>query len=188
VINNAVGLAVSLAYVCCFLVARPTLREKVVVVAWWLAVVAGAVIVYAALFAPSPRSSSAVWAVSITTIVTISLWASPLVALREAARELDVKRVPVPLTLVMFSTTTLWLVTGYLVGDMALIVCSFFGAILSALQLVVLIWIRLQAQPQPQPQKEIAAVAELDIIAVAEAVQPAVAENARPAAAAPISE
>ena len=165
VVNNAIGLAVSLGYVACFLAARPTLREKASVAAWWLAVVAVAVVVYAALFAPSPRPSSAVWAVSITTIVTISLWASPLVALREAARELDVKRVPVPLTLVMFSTTVLWLVTGFLVGDMALIVCSFFGATLSALQLAVLLWIRLQPQPQPQLHK--VAGEDLEVVAVA---------------------
>jgi hypothetical protein len=185
VINNAIGLAVSLAYVACFLVALPTAREKARVAAWWLAVVAFAVVVYAALFAPSPRPSSALWAVSITTIVTISLWASPLVALREAARELDVKRVPVPLTIVMLLTTTLWLVTGFLVGDMALVVCSFFGAALSALQLVVLCWIRLQ----PQPRKEIAAADELDTTAVAERAAVteleviSVAEKAQPTAA-----
>ena len=87
------------------------------------------------------------WAVSITTAVTVLLWSSPLVALRDAARELDVKRVPVPLTLVMLSTTLAWLIAGLLLGDMALIVCSAFGVFFSGLQLAVLAWIRMQPPP-----------------------------------------
>jgi len=85
-----------------------------------------------------------VWALSITTIITIFLWAAPLVALKEAAIELDTKRVPLPLTFVMFSTTLCWLIVGFLLGDMALIVCSAFGVFLSSLQLAVILWINLK--------------------------------------------
>lgn len=152
VVNNAIGLAVSLVYVACFLRARPTFAERLASGSLWLLVVGFAVLTYGVLYPTGPsRSSPArdVWAVSVTTAVTVLLWSSPLVALREAARELDVRRVPVPLTLVMFSATLAWLIAGLLVGDMALIVCSAFGVFFSGLQIVVMLWIR--AQP-PRPQ------------------------------------
>ena len=151
VANNAVGLAVSLAYVAAFVAARPAPRAKLAAAAQWAAAVALALATYGALFSlsaarPPPAEAAArdAWAVAVTTAVTISLWASPLVALRAAARERDARRVPVPLTLVMLATTALWLVVGALVGDMALVVCSVFGVALSALQLAVLLWIRRQ--------------------------------------------
>ena len=145
VINNAIGLSVSLAYVLCFVLARPTLGGKALVVVLWLCVAGFAVLVYGALFiGASLDPARDVWAVSITTAVTVFLWSSPLVALRDAAKELDARRVPVPLTLVMLATTGMWLLVGVLLGDMALIVCSAFGVFFSGLQLAVLIWIRAQ--------------------------------------------
>ena len=152
VINNAIGLSVSLAYVLCFVLARPTLGGKALVVVLWLCVAGFAVLVYGALFiGASLDPARDVWAVSITTAVTVFLWSSPLVALRDAAKELDARRVPVPLTLVMLATTGMWLLVGVLLGDMALIVCSAFGVFFSGLQLAVLIWIRAQ------PPREVSA-------------------------------
>jgi hypothetical protein len=151
VVNNAIGLAVSLVYIACFLRARPTFAERLASGSLWVLVVGFALLTYGVLYPTGPsRSSPArdMWAVSVTTAVTVLLWSSPLVALREAARELDVRRVPVPLTLVMFSATLAWLIAGLLVGDMALIVCSAFGVFFSGLQIVVMLWIR--AQP-PRP-------------------------------------
>jgi len=151
VINNAIGLTVSLFYIACFVSARPTAAARLAGAALWIGVVGFAVLTYGVLYPSGPSRSSPVrdiWAVSVTTAVTILLWSSPLVALREAARELDVRRVPVPLTLVMFSATLAWLIAGLLVGDMALIVCSAFGVFFSGLQIVVMLWIR--AQP-PRP-------------------------------------
>jgi hypothetical protein len=145
VVNNVIGLSVSLAYVLCFVVARPTLGGKLLVAALWLGVAGFALLVYGALYLGAALSPTRdVWAVSITTAVTICLWSSPLVALRDAARELDARRVPVPLTLVMLATTGMWFIVGLLVGDMALIVCSAFGVFFSGLQLAVLVWIRAQ--------------------------------------------
>jgi hypothetical protein len=154
VINNAVGLAMSAVYVGVFLRARPTRAERAAAGASWAAVVAFAVLTYGVLYPGGPSRASPTrdaWAVSVTTAVTVALWSSPLVALREAARELDVRRVPVPLTLVMFSATLAWLVAGLLVGDLALIVCSAFGVFFSGLQICVMLWIR--AQP-PRPREE----------------------------------
>jgi hypothetical protein len=157
VVNNAIGLSVSLAYVLCFVKARPTLSGKALVVALWLCVAGFALLVYGALFlAASLDPARDVWAVSITTAVTVFLWSSPLVALRDAAKELDARRVPVPLTLVMLATTGMWLLVGVLLGDMALIVCSAFGVFFSSLQLAVLIWIRAQPprEESAQPPRE----------------------------------
>ena len=143
VINNSIGLSVSFLYVTCFLLTRPTLREKITALLLWLVTSGFAVLIYGILFSSSYQGRD-VWALSITTIITIFLWAAPLVALKEAAVELDTKRVPLPLTFVMFSTTLCWLIVGYLVGDMALIVCSAFGVFLSSLQLAVILWINLK--------------------------------------------
>ena len=165
VVNNTIGLSVSLAYIACFVAARPTLQAKLLVVALWLLVAGFALLVYGALYLGAKLDPARdVWAVSITTAVTVFLWSSPLVALRDAARELDARRVPAPLTLVMLATTGMWLLVGFLVGDMALIVCSAFGVFFSGLQLVVLLWIR--AQPPREPAAAAAAEGDKAPLAV----------------------
>jgi hypothetical protein len=143
VINNSIGLSVSFLYVICFLITRPTFSEKLSAFLLWTLTTGFAVLVYGILFS-STYPGRDVWALSITTIVTIFLWAAPLVALRAAAIELDTKRVPLPLTFVMFTTTLFWLIVGFLLGDLALIVCSAFGVSLSSLQLAVILWIRIK--------------------------------------------
>ena len=89
-------------------------------------------------------------------MLAISEKKAGFVALRDAAKELDARRVPVPLTLVMLATTGMWLLVGVLLGDMALIVCSAFGVFFSSLQLAVLIWIRAQPprEESAQPPRE----------------------------------
>ena len=144
VINNIIGISVAFCYIVSFVIARPKWPSKVFAALLFVGVTGFSVLVYGVLYFAGAYPSRDVWALSITTAVTIVLWASPLAALYAAARELDTKRVPVPLTLVMLSTTLLWLIVGFLVGDMALIVCSAFGVSLSFLQVVVMIWIRFQ--------------------------------------------
>jgi hypothetical protein len=154
VINNSIGLSVSFLYVLCFLITRPSLFEKVTAFILWLTTSGFALLVYGILYSADYPNRD-IYALSITTIVTIFLWAAPLVALRAAAIELDTKRVPLPLTFVMFSTTLMWLIVGILLGDMALIVCSAFGVTLSSLQLGVIIWIRIQSSLRIYPNNEL---------------------------------
>ena len=141
VANNAIGLALSLAYAACFLAARPTLAGKAAVGAAWLGCAAGAALVYGLLYGLRPADRDA-WASGITTTVTVALWASPLAALHAAARSLDLARVPLLLTTQMLGTTLVWLVVGFLLGDLTLVLCSAIGLFCSLLQVAVYVWIR----------------------------------------------
>ena len=145
VANNAVGLALSLYYIACFTYKRSTLVGKAIVASSWLFCLAITLIIYGVLFSAAyPTRDS--WASALTTAITAILWASPLAAMREAAKDLDDSRVPLPLTLIMLSTTTAWLAVGVLVGDLTLIVCSVIGVFFSSLQVCVYLWIKLQKQ------------------------------------------
>lgn len=146
--NNAVGLALSLFYIACFTIKRPTLLGKAVVSASWCFCLAITLIVYGVLYSKSAAEypTRDAWASGLTTAITAVLWASPLAAMREAAKDLDDSRVPLPLTLIMLSTTTAWLAVGVLVGDLTLIVCSVIGVFFSSLQVAVYLWIKLQKQ------------------------------------------
>lgn len=140
VANNAIGLALSLAYAACFVRARPALAGRAAVAAAWLCCVAGAALVYGLLYGLRPRDRDA-WAAGVTTTVTAALWASPLAALHAAARSLDLGRVPLLLTTQMLATTLVWLIVGFLLGDVTLIVCSAIGLFCSLMQVAVYAWI-----------------------------------------------
>jgi hypothetical protein len=145
--NNIIGLAAALLYVAAFLYARPGAREKARVALAALAALATPVLIYASLYAPGPpRAARDAWASALTTLITAAFWASPLVALRAAVRDLDAARVPVPLTLLMLCTTATWLAVGVFIGDITLIVCSAIGVFFSALQLAALGFIAAAAR------------------------------------------
>jgi len=141
VANNTIGLALSLFYVLCFVRARPTLAGRLAAGAAWLGCIAAAALTYGLLYGLLPPTRDA-WASGITTTITVALWASPLVALRQAALELDLARVPLLLTTQMLLTTLTWLIVGFLLGDITLIVCSAIGLFCSLLQVGV--YLRVQ--------------------------------------------
>lgn len=95
---NAVGAGLALLYCGVFLLCRPTARERLVVAGAFAAVAAAAVLLYALAFGLGYSRAPLVASV-VTCIVNVSLWASPLQALRASAVERSLARVSVPLTL-----------------------------------------------------------------------------------------
>ncbi len=95
---NSIGAGLAAVYCAVFVACRPTLRERLVVAGAFAAVAAGAVALYAPLFGLGYSRAPLVASV-VTIVVNVSLWASPLQALRASARERSLARVSVPLTL-----------------------------------------------------------------------------------------
>jgi len=95
---NSLGIGLALVYCGVFIACRPSAREKLVVAGAFAIVAASAVLLYALAF--GLRYSNARLVASIVTIiVNVSLWATPLQALRLSALERSLQRVSVPLTL-----------------------------------------------------------------------------------------
>ena len=115
--NNTIGVFVGLCYCACFILKRPTVLGKMIVLVSALFGISVALTLYGTLYfgptsssSPLSRDAKDAVASAFTIAVTSLFWASPLAALRAAAADLDDKRVPVPLTLIMKCTVTLWLV------------------------------------------------------------------------------
>ena len=96
---NAIGVGLAFFYWLFFVVCRPTLREKLEVAAAFAVVAALVVLIYGLAFGLQYERASMVTSI-ITIFVNVSLWATPLQALRESAKELSLKRVSVPLTFI----------------------------------------------------------------------------------------
>jgi len=146
VANNTIGIACSLFYVACFVLKKPSARDKALVTALWLLAVSASVLLYGLLYLPQPVAGADGIAAGITIAVTAFFWASPLRALAAAARDLDATRVPLPLTFIMKATVTLWLAVGFLVGDVALVVCSAIGLFFTSLQVALFFYIRVMSR------------------------------------------
>lgn len=131
--NNSIGLINATIYILCFVVKRPTVKEKLTAAVLYVLACSTAILIYGLLYR-SPYAQRDTVASALTTIVTIGLWISPLVGLRIAALELDIKRVPIPLTACMLTATASWLAVGVFVGDATLVICSAFGVFCSLLQ------------------------------------------------------
>jgi uncharacterized protein with PQ loop repeat len=144
VANNTIGISLSLFYVACFVLKKPTVVAKALVAALWILSVSSAILLYGLLYLRSPVAGADGIAAGITIAVTAFFWASPLKALAAAAKDLDESKVPLPLTFIMKGTVTLWLAVGCLVGDVALVVCSAIGVFFTTLQVCLWAWIRLQ--------------------------------------------
>lgn len=141
--NNIIGVIVSAVYAAVFVFKRPTARGKAVVGGAWCLAIAATLLIYGCLYYAPPLSPDREVVASVLTVgITLFLWVSPLVALRTAARELDDKRVPVPLTALMFATVLVWLAVGVLVGDASLVVSSVVGLAATLTQFAALCWIR----------------------------------------------
>ncbi len=141
VANNAIGIVLSIVYVCIFVVKQPVQRDKVIAVVSFALSIGIPLLVYGTLYT-SPYSDRDLVASALTTAITMLFWSSPMYALRNAVIQRDDKRVPVPLSVAMIMTTSSWLVVGALLGDIALIVSNIFGIALSTLQLIVIIWMK----------------------------------------------
>lgn len=137
---NALGYAIALAYACVFLYARPTRRGKAVVAAAFGGLSAAIALVYGALYGSRFGHAQEV-ASAFTIVVNVTLWASPLQALWLAAKELDTKRVSVPLTLTQAVAASTWTAAGFLLGDVTLVITSMIGVVLTPVQLGAIGWI-----------------------------------------------
>jgi len=138
--NNSIGLINATIYVLCFVVKRPTFKEKLSVGILYVLACSTAILIYGLLYR-APYAQRDTVASALTTAVTIGLWVSPLVGLRLAALELDPTRVPIPLTACMLAATASWLAVGVYVGDATLVICSAFGVFCSLLQVGVIAFI-----------------------------------------------
>ena len=137
---NSLGVAISLTYLLFFLVCRPTLRGKLEVLSAFSLVIGVTVLYYGLLFGTGYEKAQMAASIG-TIIVNVSLWSSPLQALRIAARELDTKRISIPLTVTQAFAASTWTAAGFLLGDMTLIVTSIVGVALTPVQVGILVYI-----------------------------------------------
>ena len=143
VANNTIGTALSLFYVICFVIKRPSPLGKAIVAGAWLLAISASLLIYGLLYGGPARAAGAdAVAAAICIAVTAFFWASPLRALQAAAVDLDDSRVPIFLSLVMMATVVLWLAAGLLLGDVALVVCSAIGVAFTGLQFFVMGYIK----------------------------------------------
>jgi hypothetical protein len=154
VANNSIGLALSLLYVGCFVLKKPSARDKAAVAALWALFVSAAALLYGLLYARAPVAGADGVAAGVTIAVTSLFWASPLRALQAAAKDLDESKVPLPLTFIMLATVTLWLAVGCLVGDVALVACSAIGVFFTIAQVALWGCIRLMKQQRAASTKD----------------------------------
>ena len=134
---NLYGAAMAVIYAGFFVRYLPGARRKAAVVASYLAFAAVASLYFGLVFGTG--YSNAKTAVStFTTIVNVSLWATPLSALRVALRELDTHRVSIPLSFTQLAAASTWTSAGFYLGDVTLVACSLVGVILSIVQLGIL--------------------------------------------------
>lgn len=134
---NLYGCCLAIIYAAFFVVYLPGVRRKAVVVLAYLSFASLASLYFGLLFGTG--YSNAKTAVStFTTLVNVSLWATPLTALRVALRELDTRRVSVPLSFAQLAAASTWTSAGFYLGDVTLVACSMVGVVLSVVQLAIL--------------------------------------------------
>lgn len=137
---NAIGSSLALIYAAIFFYCRPTAKEKLLVATVFGAITAATVLVYGLSF--GLRYESAKIVVSVTTvIVNVSLWATPLQALRLSVQERSLKRVSVPLSFVQVVAAASWTSAGFFIGDVVLVTTSLCGVVLTPIQLAVIAWV-----------------------------------------------
>ena len=152
-LNNSIGVFNSFVYLCVFLLKRPTFGEKLFAGTSFVLLCSSTVLIYGLLYREAYDKRNMV-ASALTTIVTVALWASPLVGLKLALQDLDEKHVPIPLTICMTIACAGWLSVGFYVGDITLTICSAIGVFFCCLQLYVISIIHWKKRSPSMPKDE----------------------------------
>lgn len=141
---NLLGIAFQVAYAICFCYyASPRQRRNKLLTIAALFVLLAALDV--PMFALRPDSGRQVLG-TITVIINVGMFASPIFAVRTALQSLDTSRVPVALTVASLASSLLWGAWALLVGDTFVFTPNVFGLVLCSAQLIAVAYIRRKKQ------------------------------------------
>lgn len=143
---NAFGALQALAYLGIFVIYSRDAGRRSRIIICTVAYCAFVAMLFGFLFGlPGSARSNAVPTVSIILIIiNTSLWGSPLQALWAAFKVLSLQRVSVPLSVLQLICAALWAQAGILLSDLPLTITSSVGCILSAVQVMVIVYIALE--------------------------------------------
>ncbi|KAF7830673.1 bidirectional sugar transporter SWEET3 [Senna tora] len=134
---NGVGIALELSYVIIyFWYASPKGKVKVAMTAIPVMVVF-CIIALVSTFAFHDNRHRKLLVGSIGLVVSVALYASPLVVMKKVIQTKSVEFMPLPLSLCAFIASVLWLTYGLLIRDIFVAGPSVVGAPLGILQLVL---------------------------------------------------
>jgi hypothetical protein len=139
-VANWTGMIIPAFYLVTFAVYAPTNAARVRIIGAGLLALAVTWGIGCGLFLGG-ASEPAKTLGGVTTASNITFFVSPLRQLYFAARELDIKRVPVLLSVVQVLQSTIWIIAGALLGDVFIVIVNSLGCGFALLQCSIVVYI-----------------------------------------------